>query len=193
MVDNVKHTYLLFESNKKDYLCFYLDNLCKLIICDKYCNSCIMKADKQYNKRPFKILQPKQKGAEMSLEDNRTQHLIQNQQVLNIQNSVIKSNQQKWLQPAVQLKGGNVIQCTSSYTLLITGAANWAVTRADAHAVVGYVAGATIVNEKFLQGGGYVVVIQVAGTNIGNVRTATRNVNGHRVTVQAGNHIGDYF
>ncbi|GEM_PF-5480528 len=143
-------------------------------------NTFFMKEKKLLIKSTDRGISSKERGRIFN-SDNRYQTRVQAKLINAIQNS--KKSQ----------FANSHIQCrTATYTLLITGAENWAVTSDNAHLVVGYVSGAHIINERGLQGGGYVVVIQVNDTNIATVRSLTSGIGVHTVTVRSGNHIGDY-
>lgn len=91
----------------------------------------------------------------------------------------------------VKIRATKVLQFFPTYTLLITGAANWAVTQLNAQNVVNQIPNATVISGKGLQGGGYLVIISTTFRNISRIRNFVINEN-YNVTVQAGNHYMDY-
>lgn len=91
----------------------------------------------------------------------------------------------------MKINNFKTLQFDPIYTLLITGANNRAVTQADAQNVVNRIQGATYLDGKGLQGGGYLVIIRTTFRNIQQIRNDVANVN-HSVTVKAGYHYYHY-
>lgn len=92
----------------------------------------------------------------------------------------------------IKINDSKILQFLATYTLLITGAENWAVTESNAQNVVNQIANATYLSGKGLQGGGYLVVISTPQRDITLIRDAVANTD-HNVTVIAGYHYKDYL
>ena len=98
----------------------------------------------------------------------------------------------KEVRQRVKINDFKTVQFAPTYTLLITGAPNWAVTQNEAMNVVSQISGATFSYGKGLQGGGYLAIINTVSRDIDQIGSDVQNVN-HNVTVKAGNHYNDYY
>ncbi len=92
----------------------------------------------------------------------------------------------------VKIRDTKVLQFSPTYTLIITGAADRAVTKREAQTVVNRIQTARFICGRELQGGGYLVIISTTYRDISQIRNDVANVD-HNVTVQAGNHSKNYY